>query len=350
MTRRGPHPTHATASARTAPSPPSRRTFLAATVAAFAAWTTAAARTAEPGTAPLRLRFGHFPNITQPQALVAHQLSRQGRGWFEAALGPGAAIDWYVFNAGPSAMEAFFTDSLDVAYVGPGPAINAYLRSHGEEVRIIAGAAEGGAALVVASASSITGPTDFRGKRLATPQLGNTQDIAARAWLSGAGLKVTQTGGDVLVLPTANPDQLDLLASGAVDGVWTVEPWVSRLLRDAHGRVLVEQHDPVTVLTARAAFVAGQPERLATIRSAHQELTRWIVAHPDEAKALIVTELSELTRRKFDRALLDAAWPRILPTETVAPAALDRVREQLRASGFLRNDATLDRLLAPQSP
>jgi NitT/TauT family transport system substrate-binding protein len=258
-------------------------------------------------------------------------------------------IDWYVYNAGPSAMEAFFTESLDLAYVGPGPAINAYLRSHGEEVRIIAGAADGGAALVVGAASSITSANDFRGKRMATPQLGNTQDIAARAWLRAAGLKVTQTGGDVLVVPTANPDQLDLFVSGQVDGVWTVEPWVSRLLRDAQGRVLVEQRDPVTVLTARAAFAAAQPGLLNRFRIAARELTRWIVEHPDEAKDLVAAELGELTRRPFDRALLDAAWPRITVTDAIAPEALERVREQLRASGFLREDAPLAGLLALES-
>lgn len=319
-------------------------------VGAAAAWTSADLRGAEVASEPIRLRIGHFPNVTQPQALVAHQLSRRGRGWFEAALGPGTTIDWYVYNAGPSAMEAFFTESLDLAYVGPGPAINAYLRSHGDEVRIIAGAAEGGAALVVPAESSITGPNDFRGKRLATPQLGNTQDIAARAWLRAAGLKVTQTGGDVLVLPTATPDQLDLFASGEVAGVWTVEPWVSRLVRDAHGRVLVEQRDPVTVLTARANFAATQPSLLKRVRSAHRALTRWIGEHPDEAKDLVATELGELTRRRFDRALLEAAWPRITLTDTVAPEALDKVREQLRASGFLREDAALTGLLSLETP
>lgn len=346
MTRRGPPTTHVQATERTTPIQPSRRAIVSAAVGAVATWSADTLLADDGSDRRVRLRFGHFPNVTQPQGLVAHQLTRQGRGWFEAALGPGVAIDWFVYNAGPSAMEAFFAESLDVAYVGPGPAINAFLRSHGEEVRIIAGAAEGGAALVVKSDSSITTPTDFRGKRLATPQLGNTQDIAARAWLTAAGLKVTQTGGDVLVLPAANPDQLDLFASGAVDGVWTVEPWVSRLLRDAHGRVLVEQRDPVTVLTARAAFAATQPERLARIRTAHQELTRWIIAHPDEAKALVVAELTALTRRTFDRALLDAAWPRITLTDSLTPAALERVREQLRASGFLREDAELAGLLA----
>src|SRR5436305_13898634 len=129
------------------------------------------------------IRVGHFPNITHAQGLVAHNLSRQGKGWFEERLGPGIKIEWFVYNAGPSAMEAVFAQSIDLTYVGPGPALNAYTKSNGEEVRLIAGAANGGAALVVQPDQNLNAPADFRGKKIATPQLGNTQDISCRAWL-----------------------------------------------------------------------------------------------------------------------------------------------------------------------
>jgi len=151
------------------------------------------------------IRFGHFPNITHAQGVVAHALSRQGKGWFEKYLGPNVEIQWFTYNAGPSAMEAIFAKSLDVTYVGPGPALNAYFKSNGEEIRVISGAANAGAALVVKADSPIKTPADFRGKKIATPQLGNTQDISCRAWLKAHGFKVTLTGGDVLVIPTANP-------------------------------------------------------------------------------------------------------------------------------------------------
>lgn len=184
------------------------------------AFATAAARADEPAT----IRIGHFPNVSHVQALIAHALSRQGKGWFEARLGPGTKIDWYLYNAGPSAIEAIFADSIDLTYVGPSPAINAYAKSNGEEIRIIAGAAEGGSALVVQPDQKLQSPADFRGKRVGTPQLGNTQDVAARAWLAQGGLKVTLTGGDVSVLPTQNPDQLGLFQRKELDAVWTVEP------------------------------------------------------------------------------------------------------------------------------
>ena len=132
--------------------------------------------------------------------MIAHALSRQGKGWFEQRLGPGIEIQWFTYNAGPSAMEAIFAGSLDLTYVGQGPALNAHFKSNGEEIRVISGAANAGAALVVKADSPIKAPADFRGKKIATPQLGNTQDISCRAWLKAQGFKVTQTGGDVIVI------------------------------------------------------------------------------------------------------------------------------------------------------
>src|SRR5438105_11627955 len=133
-------------------------------------------------------------------------------------------------------METIFAASLDLTYVGQGPALNAHFKSNGEEISVLAGAANAGAALVVKQGSPIKTAADFRGKKIATPQLGNTQDISCRAWLKAQGFRVTQTGGDVIVLPTNNPDQLALLQSGGVDAVWTVEPWGTRLEREAKGR------------------------------------------------------------------------------------------------------------------
>src|SRR5205085_5481591 len=131
---------------------------------------------------------------------------------------------------------------------GSGPALNAYAKANGDEIRLIAGAANGGAGLVVQSDSKLTAPGDFRGKKIATPQLGNTQDVSCRAWLVNGGLKITQLGGDVQVLPTANPDQLGLFQQKKIDAVWTVEPWLSRLEKEAGGKVLVEEKDVATTV------------------------------------------------------------------------------------------------------
>lgn len=245
-----------------------------------------------PARAETTLRVGHFPNITHIQGLVAHALSRQGRGFLEPRLGSDIKIEWFVYNAGPSAMEAIFAKSIDFTYVGPNPAINAYSKARGEGVRIIAGAAEGGSALVIQGDSTLKTAADFRGKIVATPQLGNTQDVVARAWLKAGGLKITQTGGDATVLPTANPDQLLLFKQRQVDAVWTVEPWVSRLELDAGGKILVDDRSAITtVLVASAELMKAQPELARKFAAAHRELTGWIIENPAEAQRLAREEL-----------------------------------------------------------
>src|SRR2546423_8063327 len=238
------------------------------------------------------IRFGHFPNITHAQGVIAHALSRQGKGWFEERVGPKVEIQWFTYNAGPSAMEAMFAGSLDLTYVGQGPALNAHFKSNGQEVRVMGGAANAGAALVVKSDSPIKTAADFRGKKIGTPQLGNTQDISCRAWLKAQGFKITQTGGDVIVLPTNNPDQLALLQNGGVDGVWTVEPWVTRLEREAKARVFLEDKDIITTwLVSSNKFLSGQRDLVKKIGAANAELTDWIQKNPDEAQQLLIDEL-----------------------------------------------------------
>lgn len=132
---------------------------------------------------PRTIRLGHFPNVTHAHGLVGHAMTRQGKGVFERHLGPDFQVEWYVFNAGPSAMEAMMAGSLDATYVGPNPALNAYGKTKGDEVRVLAGATKGGSALVVRAAAGVESAEDLRGRRVATPQFGNTQDVACRAWL-----------------------------------------------------------------------------------------------------------------------------------------------------------------------
>ena len=292
------------------------------------------------------IRFGHFPNVTHVQALVAHHLSRQGKGWFEERLGPGVRVDWFLYNAGPSAMEAVFANGIDVTYVGPSPAINAFAKSNGAEVRIVSGAANGGAALVVQPDGGIKTGADFRGKRIGTPQLGNTQDVACRAWLSAQGLKVTQTGGDALVIPTPNPDQLSLFLQKKLDAVWTVEPWVSRLERDAKGVVFLEEKDAVTtVLVSSMKFRKEQTALLRKLVAAHKELTEWIVAHPDEAQAMVVEELSAETKSRIAPELIASAWKRIELTNTVSLPSLQTYVVNAQSAGFLHKVPDLKTLV-----
>ena len=292
------------------------------------------------------IRVGHFPNITHVQGLVAQHLSRTGHGWFEERLGKDVKIEWYVYNAGPSAIEAILADSIDLTYVGPSPTLNAYAKSQGEEIRIIAGAAAGGAALVIQPDSGLKQPSDFRGKTIATPQLGNTQDVACRAWLTKGGLKITQTGGDAFIVPTPNPEQFTLFQSKKLDAVWTVEPWVSRLERDAGGKILVEQSkESITVLVSSVKFLKTKRDLAKKFAQAHRELTEWILAHPEEAKQMVQQELSTETQAKVSAELIGHAWKRIaLTTETSADEYQEFVANAQRA-GFIRKAPDLSRLI-----
>lgn len=292
------------------------------------------------------IRVGHFPNITHVQGLVAQHLSRTGHGWFEERLGKDVKIDWYVYNAGPGAMEALLAGSIDLTYVGPSPTLNAYSKSNGEEIRIIAGAATGGAALVVQPDSGLKQPADFRGKTIATPQLGNTQDVACRAWLANGGLKITQTGGEAFIVPTPNPDQLSLFQQKKLDAVWTVEPWVSRLERDAGGKILLEQpKDSITVLVSSVKFLKTKRELARKFAQAHRELTEWILAHPAEAKQMVQQELAAETQAKVSAELIAQAWTRIGLTTEASPDEYRQFVANAQRAGFIRTAPDLSRLI-----
>jgi NitT/TauT family transport system substrate-binding protein len=292
------------------------------------------------------IRFGHFPNITHAQGVIAHALSRQGKGWFEKYLGPNVEIQWFTYNAGPSAMEAMFAGSLDVTYVGPNPALNAYFKSNGEEVRVISGAANGGAALVVKTDSPIKTPADFRGKKIATPQLGNTQDISCRAWLKAQGFKVTQTGGDVTVIPTANPDQLALFERGGVDAVWTVEPWVTRLERDAKARVFLDDKDTITTwLVSSVKFLHDRRDLAKKIADANAELTKWIQQNEAEAQKLLIEELKAETRADFQPDAVAQAWRRIQFTSEVSRDLIAKSVQDAKDAGFLKGSTDTSKLI-----
>lgn len=297
------------------------------------------------------VRVGHFPNVTHAQGVIAHGLSRQGKGWFEQRLGPDVEIQWFVYNAGPTAMEAIFAKSLDLTYVGPNPAINAHLKSGGDEIRIVAGACSGGAALVVQTDGRIKSGADFRGKKIATPQLGNTQDVAARAWLQSQGLKITMTGGDAFVLPTANPDQLALFQKGELDAVWTVEPWVSRLVLEARGRVYLDEgalwpdgQYVTTHLVSSVKFLRDQPALLKKWIAAHVELTDWINQHPAEAKRLLNNEIKAETTKALPLATLDRAWDRLTLTPDPVRGSLLKSADDAHRIGFLKTRPDLSRI------
>lgn len=292
------------------------------------------------------IRIGCFPNVTHVQALVARNMSRTGDGWFERYL-PGYQIEWYTYNAGPTAMEAIFGRTVDLTYVGPSPALNAYAVSAGREVRILAGSVNGGAALLVAPGSGITQAADFKGRSIATPQLGNTQDVSCRAWLTKNGLKCTLEGaGDCRVAPTPNSMQLQLMKQGEIDACWTVEPWVTRLEMMANARILEqESHVVTTVLTGRVAWLKNHPREAAIIIQAQRDLTKWITEHPQEAQARVADELTHLTQATMDIELVRRAWVRLNLTDAIDLKGLEQFVKDAQMSGLLDRVPPLDGMI-----
>ena len=295
---------------------------------------------------PHVVRIGHFPSVTHAHGLVAHAGTRAGHGWFEPRLGEGMRVEWSVYPAGPDAIQALLAGAVDAIYVGPNPALNAYVRSKGREVRVLAGATRGGAALVVQGDGRIASPADFRGKRVATPQLGNTQDVACRAWLKAQGFSVTLAGGDVTVKAIVNHDQLAGFLSGDLDAAWTVEPWVSRLEKEAGGKVFLEERDAVTtVLACSVALFEHRRETADRLAAAHRELTTWLREHAPEAMSVAREELREETHATLSPEVLSRAWGRLRFDDAVARADFEGFVTAARGVGFLDEEVALDRLV-----
>lgn len=283
------------------------------------------------------IHVGAFPNITHAQAMVG-----KANGWFEKRMGPKVTIDWKTFNAGPSAVEALFAGAIDMTYIGPNPAISGYVRSNGEALRIVAGATSGGAALVVRNDSGIQKPEDFHGKKIASPQMGNTQDVALRAWLIAHGMKSTDKGGDVQVIPLANPDQLTLFMKKELDGAWAPEPWATRLIREGNGRLFLDERELwpngqfVTAhLIVRTQFLKDHPDLVKDWIRAHVELTDWIGGHLPEAKKLLNQQIQKETGKALPEALLDEAFGRMTVTYDPLRSSLMTAAKSAFDAGFL---------------
>ncbi|MGA8150842.1 MAG: aliphatic sulfonate ABC transporter substrate-binding protein [Terriglobales bacterium] len=289
------------------------------------------------GFAQTVVRVGAFPNITHAQAMVG-----KANGWFEKALGSGARVEWTSFNAGPSAIEALFAGAIDMTYIGPNPTISGYVRSNGEALRVVAGAASGGVALVVRNDSGINKAEDFQGKKVASPQLGNTQDVALRAWLKAQGLKPTDKGGNVQVIPLANPDQLTMFLQKQLDASWAPEPWATRLIHEGNAHLFLDERDlwpkgqfVITNLIVSTKFLHEHPDLVKKWLAVHVELTDWINANPAEAKTIVNRQIQKETGKALPPVVLDEAFGRLQVTyDPIRSSLLTSARSAYEA-GFL---------------
>jgi NitT/TauT family transport system substrate-binding protein len=274
----------------------------------------AAPAAASVATPAAELKLGYFGNITHAPALVG-----TSQGLIAKSLGE-TKLSTQVFNAGPAAIEALNAGAIDATYIGPNPAINSYVKSKGESISIIAGAASGGAQLVVKP--EIGSAADLKGKKLATPQLGGTQDVALRAWLGAQGYATNTDGsGDVAINPTENAQTLKLFQDGKLDGAWLPEPWASRLVLQAGAKVLVDEKDLwdkgefiTTVLIVNKKFAAAHPDTVAALLKGHVESVDWLNAAPADEKSKVLNAAlkasagAELPADVIDRSLKNIVY------------------------------------------
>jgi NitT/TauT family transport system substrate-binding protein len=298
------------------------------------------ASTMAPGqtTAPTNVRLGYFANVTHAPALVGLQ-----KGFFKEKLGA-HTLEPKLFNAGPAAVEAMFGDALDITYIGPNPAINAYQKSNGEAVRVVSGSTSGGAALVVRP--DINAAADLKGKTVASPQLGNTQDVALRTWLKGQGLNTdTSGGGDVSIKPQENAETLTAFKEGNIAGAWAPEPWATRLVQEGKGKVLLEEKSlwpdgkyVTTNILVSKKFLDAHPDAVKAVIEAHLQSLDYIKANEADAQKLANAQIEKDTQKKMSDELIQASWKNLLFTYEPIASSLQKSASDAKAVGQLKSD------------
>jgi NitT/TauT family transport system substrate-binding protein len=284
------------------------------------------------------LRLGYFPNINHAQAVIGI-----GNGDFQKALGDDVNVETYVFNAGPSAIESLLAKRIDASYIGPNPAINGYVVSDGKDVRVIAGATSAGASFGVRNDSGINSVTDLGSKKFASPQLGNTQDVALRKYLADNGFNTVENGGNVTVLPIANADILTTFLKKEIDGAWVPEPWATRLVNEASGKILVDERDLwppkgkfVTAhIIVRPDYLKENPDVIKNMLVAHVNETQWINENMDEVPKMFNTQLQKLTGKTIPEDVLSEALTRLEFTNDPIKLSLFQSANDAYDLGFL---------------
>ncbi|MEU3933434.1 ABC transporter substrate-binding protein [Streptomyces sp. NPDC029044] len=283
-----------------------------------------------------KVRIGYFGNLTHGTALVGMQ-----KGFFQKALGA-TEVEPAVFNAGPSEIEALNSGSIDIGWIGPSPAINGYTKSAGKNLRIIGGSASGGVKLVV-NPDKVKSLKDVKGKRIATPQLGNTQDVAFLNWAAEQGWKVDpQSGkGDVTVVRSDNKVTPDAFKAGSIDGAWVPEPTASKLVAEG-GKVLLDESTlwpdkkfVITNIIVRQEFLKEHPKVVEAVLKGSVETNKWIDANPDAAKEAANELLEEETGKALPAEVLDPAWKSIRFTDDPLASTLNTEAEHAVKAGLL---------------
>jgi NitT/TauT family transport system substrate-binding protein len=284
------------------------------------------------------LRIGYFANLNHAQAVIG----LNNGGFDNAFTKNGITVQPIVFNAGPSAIEALFASQIDVAYVGPNPAINGYVVSQGRDLRIISGASSGGAVFVVRNDSGIKSAKDFAGKKFASPQLGNTQDVALRSYLLKNGYKTKENGGSIEIISTSLADIITLFLKKQLDGAWVPEPWGARLVKEANGKTFLDERSLwpngkfVTAnIIVRTDYLKNNPDTIKKLLALHINETLWINNHKNNAIQVFDTELKKLTGKAIPEDELKQALSRIDFTYDPIKNSLFKSASEAYNLGFL---------------
>jgi NitT/TauT family transport system substrate-binding protein len=284
-----------------------------------------------------KIRIAYFPNIGHAIPIVGIE-----KGFFETSIGNATEIETRVFDSGPQAIESLFANSIDLAYVGPGPAINGFLNSENNNVKILAGAASGGASFIVHPLSEINSASDFAGKKIAAPQIGNTQDVSLRHYLSENGLTAAEKGGSVIVYNIPNPDIYTLFVKGDIDGAWVAEPWATILETELNGKRLFYEEElwpnqefASVLLIANANFVEENPLLIANLLDSHHETSNWINQNPIETRIIFNDFLKSHLGQSLSDDVVDIALSNIVITDDPLPDSIHSFAEKADALGYL---------------
>ena len=292
-----------------------------------------------------KIRVAYFPNINHAVPIIGME-----KGTFENQIGNNTVIEPLLFDSGPQVIESIFAGSVDIAYVGPGPAINGFLKSEDHNVKILSGAASGGASFIVHPNSKIESVADFEGKRIAAPQIGNTQDISLRTYLSENGLKPAEKGGSVIVLNISNPDIYTLFAKGDIDAAWVPEPTATILVQQLDGKRLFNEEElwpdnrfASVLLIAREEYVKQNPEIINKWLEAHKQTVDWINSNPEQTRIIFNQFMKKETGKSLPDKLVDESLSNLEITSDPIVSSVHTFAKRADSLGYLgRHGYNLD--------
>ena len=284
-----------------------------------------------------KLRIAYFPNIGHAVPIIGME-----KGFFQSGVGNDISIETRVFDSGPQVIESLFANSIDLAYVGPGPAINGFLNSQNKNINILTGAASGGASFIVHPNVEINNPSDFAGKKIAAPQIGNTQDVSLRHFLAENGLKPAEKGGSVVVYNIPNPDIYTLFVKGEVDGAWVPEPWATILENDLNGKRLFKEEQlwpnnefASVLLIANSDYVKKNPELVSNFIISHHKTVNWINENPVATRIAFNDFLDSYLGRSLSDEVVDISLTHLKITSDPLLKSVYSFAEKANALGYL---------------